>query len=76
MTYVVTREWTGRRPDTIDIADVAWPVYKVEALVLGLLVFVGALALTTSLHFAVLSGAAATLVTWWTLLVVERFSGR
>ena len=71
MTYTTTRETSGRIPNTVDIADIAWPVYKVEALALGILVFVGALALTTSLQFAVLICAAATVISWWTLRLVD-----
>lgn len=74
MTYAI--QGTSARPrtqtNTVDIAGTAWPVYKVEALILGALVFVGALALTTSLQVAVLTSAAATVVTWWTLLLTER----
>ena len=54
MTYVVPSTSTRqhRRPNTVDIAGIAWPVYKVEALVLGIAIFVGTLALTTSLRGA------------------------
>lgn len=62
------------RVSTVDIAGIAWPVYKVEALVLGVLVFLGALALTTSLQVAVLSSAASTVVAWWALLLAEKRS--
>lgn len=71
MTYATPRGTTGRRPNTVDIADVAWPVFKVEALTLGMLVFVGALALASSLQFAVLTSAATTVVAWWTLRFAE-----
>ncbi|MET0200148.1 hypothetical protein CH289_21015 [Rhodococcus sp. RS1C4] len=74
MTYALPSTTPRRRTHvgTVDIAGTAWPVYKVEALVLGALVFLGALAFTTSLQVAVLTGAAATVVTWWTLLFAER----
>lgn len=78
MTYVVPSTSPRLRPrvNTVDIAGTAWPVYKVEALVLGVLVFLGALALTTSLQVAVLTSAASTVVAWWTLLLVEKHSAR
>ena len=78
MTYALPRAGSGRtnhaRPTTVDIAGTAWPVYKVEALILGALVFLGALVLTTSLHAAVLTSAATTVVAWWALLLTERRS--
>jgi Flp pilus assembly protein TadB len=76
MTYAVPKIPTRRRTHahTVDIAGTAWPVYKVEALVLGLLVFVGALALTTSLQVAVLGAAAATVVAWWILKIREFYA--
>lgn len=73
MTYAIP-SLTARprtKVNAVDIAGTAWPVYKIEALVLGALVFLGALALTTSLQTSVLASAAATVVTWWTLLIVE-----
>lgn len=74
MTYAVPRIPTRRRAQvhTVDIAGTAWPVYKVEALILGVLVFVGALALTASLQVAVLGAAAATVVAWWVLKSTEQ----
>jgi len=76
MTYVVPSTSTRqhRRPNTVDIAGIAWPVYKVEALVLGIAIFVGTLALTTSLQIAVLTSAATTVLAWWSLLLLERRS--
>ncbi|MDJ0393110.1 hypothetical protein QMK17_07170 [Rhodococcus sp. G-MC3] len=59
---------------TVDIAGTAWPVYKVEALALGILVFLGSLALSSSLQLAVLASASSTVVAWWTLMLVERHS--
>ncbi|MCJ0978229.1 hypothetical protein MTX35_10980 [Rhodococcus sp. ARC_M12] len=73
MTYTNTQ--VSRRPApalrTADVAGIAWPVYKLEALALGVLVFVGTLAFAGSLHAAVLAGAAATVATWWTLRLTE-----
>ncbi|WP_072806356.1 hypothetical protein [Rhodococcoides yunnanense] len=76
MTYAVPKLSTRptARVNTVDIAGTAWPVYKVEALVLGMLVFVGALAFTASLQVAVLSAAAAAVAAWWGLKAAERFS--
>ncbi|SNT21919.1 hypothetical protein [Rhodococcoides kyotonense] len=73
MTYAIPRIPTRQRSTvhTVDIAGTAWPVYKVEALVLGLIVFVGTLALTMTLQVAVLGAAAATVAAWWTLKLVE-----
>lgn len=74
MTYVVRSAPARRRPtaQSVDIAGTAWPVYKVEALAFGIMVFLGALALTSSLQVAVLTSAASTVVTWWSLMLVER----
>ncbi|MGB3371146.1 MAG: hypothetical protein WBA81_11040 [Rhodococcus sp. (in: high G+C Gram-positive bacteria)] len=78
MTHAILSASTRRRASTstVDIAGTDWPVYKIEALVLGAVVFLGALALTTSLQVAVLAGAASTVVAWWTLLIVERRAAR
>lgn len=56
---------TSRPRAAIDIAGTAWPVYKLEALVVGLLVFVATLVPTQTLEPAVLGAAAATVVVWW-----------
>lgn len=58
-------------PRTVDLAGTAWPLYKLEALAAGLLVFLGAVALTMPLQVAVLGGAAAAVVIWWALRLVE-----
>ncbi|WP_024803808.1 hypothetical protein [Nocardia sp. BMG51109] len=52
----------GRR--TIDIAGTPWPVYKLEALALGVAVFLLLVLITGSLQVAVLSGAAAAALRW------------
>lgn len=49
------------------IADVAWPVYKLVALAIGVLVLVVVGVATMSAAPAVLSAAAAATVTWLTL---------
>ncbi|MGC0364449.1 Flp pilus assembly protein TadB [Rhodococcus sp. 27YEA15] len=65
---IATRE-TVAATRAVDIAGTAWPLYKLEALVLGFVLFVVAGALTQSLQVAVLTAAAASVVTWW----VRRF---
>ncbi len=59
---------------TVDIAGTPWPMYKLEALAVGVLVFLGALALTTSLQVAVLGSAGATVLVWWSLRLREAVS--
>ncbi|TSD47820.1 hypothetical protein FFI94_017915 [Rhodococcus sp. KBS0724] len=51
--------------NSVDIAGTLWPLYKLEALAIGLIVFVAILAITTSMQPAVLTAAAAAVVTWW-----------
>lgn len=74
MTHAETTTGTRTRLRTVDIAGTPWPVYKLEALVLGVLVFLGALALTTSLQMAVLGSAGATVLAWWSLKLAEAVS--
>lgn len=73
MTYTNTQ--VTRRPAptlrTADVAGIAWPVYKLEALALGLLVFAATLVIAGSLQAAVLAGAAVAVVAWWTLRLTE-----
>lgn len=56
---------TSHPRGTIDIAGTAWPLYKLEALVMGLLVFLTVLVVTQALQPAVLVAAGATVVAWW-----------
>ncbi|MGA9871856.1 MAG: hypothetical protein WBQ44_12040 [Rhodococcus sp. (in: high G+C Gram-positive bacteria)] len=70
-TVPSTRAPRRTRLATVDIAGTAWPVYKVEAIVVGVLVFLGVLASTASIQTAVLASAAATVVAWWSLLLHE-----
>ncbi|MGW0175823.1 hypothetical protein ACWDUM_18535 [Rhodococcus sp. NPDC003322] len=56
---------TSHSRDTIDIAGTAWPLYKLEALVAGLLVFLTVLIVAQNLQPAVLVAAGATVVVWW-----------
>ncbi|OZF44727.1 hypothetical protein [Rhodococcus sp. 14-1411-2a] len=73
MTYTSTQ--VTRRPAptlrTADVAGIAWPVYKLEALALGLLVFAATLVIAGSLQAAVLAGAAVAVVAWWMLRLTE-----
>ncbi|KAA0021014.1 hypothetical protein [Antrihabitans cavernicola] len=57
-------ETTTRQSRVVDIAGTAWPLYKIEALVVGLLVFVVAVVVVQSLQVAVLSSAAIAAVVW------------
>lgn len=73
MTYTSTQ--VSRRPApalrTADVAGIEWPVYKLEALALGFIVFTATLVVAGSLHAAVLAGAAVAVLTWWTLRLTE-----
>jgi len=50
---------------TVDLAGTAWPLYKLEALAVALLVFVTILVVTQTLQAAVLTAAAVAVVVWW-----------
>ncbi|MCQ4119070.1 hypothetical protein [Rhodococcus tibetensis] len=54
-----------RTPRTVDLAGTAWPLYKLEAVAVGLLVFVAVLAVTETAQVAVLTAAAVAVVVWW-----------
>ncbi|MFW2239803.1 hypothetical protein ACVH9Z_09845 [Rhodococcus opacus] len=57
-----------RRSDparTVDLAGAEWPLYKLEALAVALLVFVTILVVTQTLQAAVLTAAAVAVVVWW-----------
>ncbi|MFB1297474.1 hypothetical protein ACAG24_018330 [Mycobacterium sp. pW049] len=54
----------SRPASTVSIAGVAWPTYKVVALIVGLLVFVVVGVATASAGPAVLSGAGAAALAW------------
>ncbi|KQU02671.1 hypothetical protein ASG56_17330 [Rhodococcus sp. Leaf7] len=60
---------------TVDVAGTDWPLYKIESLVLALLVF-AALALTVTMQTAVLTSAAVGVTLWWALGATERFRTR
>ena len=50
--------------DEVSIAGVAWPVYKLLALVIGFIVLVIVAIATTSAAPSVLAAAAASTVVW------------
>ncbi|MET4614441.1 Flp pilus assembly protein TadB [Rhodococcus sp. PvR044] len=53
------------RGTSVNLAGTEWPLYKLEALAVGLLVFVALLAITQTMQPAVLVAAAATVAVWW-----------
>ncbi|WP_415976799.1 hypothetical protein [Rhodococcus sp. 077-4] len=73
MTFTSTRvnDRSAVALRSADVAGVAWPVYKLEALTLGVIVFAATLVIAGSLQAAVLGGAAITVVAWWTLRLTE-----
>jgi hypothetical protein len=58
--------------DEVSIAGVAWPVYKLLALVIGFLVLVIVAVATTSAAPSVLAAAAAGTLVWLTLGAAAR----
>lgn len=62
---IPTRAPLRSTDNCVDIAGTSWPLYKLEALVVGLLLFIATLAITTSMQTAVLTAAAVTVATWW-----------
>ncbi|RVW05664.1 hypothetical protein [Rhodococcus xishaensis] len=66
MTTTALSQRTSRHTfATVDIAGTAWPLYKLEAIAAGFLVFVLVLAATQVLQTAVLAATGATVVVWW-----------
>ncbi|TQF73614.1 hypothetical protein FK531_09085 [Rhodococcus spelaei] len=59
------RRGRSRSGATVEIAGTRWPLYKLEALVVGLLTFLVVLALAQALQPAVLAAAAVTVTVWW-----------
>lgn len=66
------RALSGARTSDVDIAGVAWPVYKVLALVVGFLVAAVVGVVTSAAAPAVLSGAAVGTLLWVALGVTRR----
>ncbi|MFD4368787.1 hypothetical protein [Rhodococcus sp. NPDC058521] len=60
-------EATGHdsRSPGVYLAGTRWPLYKIEAIAVGVLVLVGCLAIIGSFEPAVLTAAAAAVVVWW-----------
>ncbi|MGF7123821.1 hypothetical protein AB4Z09_15505 [Rhodococcus sp. TAF43] len=65
-TAAPSRHTRHRSSLTVDIAGTAWPLYKIEALVAALGVFLLVLAIAQVLQTAVLTAAAVAVVVWWT----------
>ncbi|MDV6275499.1 hypothetical protein R3Q06_18545 [Rhodococcus erythropolis] len=61
-----TRESRPSPDHYIDLAGTRWPLYKIEALAVGFVLFVVAGAVTQSMQGAVLTAATAAVITWWT----------
>ncbi len=61
------------RPAAVDIAGTAWPIYKLEAIAAGLVVFFVALVVLQSLQIAVL-GAAVIATAVWVMRPLRRTS--
>jgi len=70
MTAVLHGDAPVRTHATVDIAGTAWPLYKLEAIAAGLVVFLLVLTVTQTLQPAVLTAAGAAVVVWWTRRIV------
>lgn len=64
-TAAVPRRVHGRPATTVDIAGTAWPLYKLEALAVGLVALLLVLTVTQVLQTAVLTAAGAATAVWW-----------
>ncbi|MDH6279690.1 Flp pilus assembly protein TadB [Rhodococcus sp. LBL1] len=70
MTAVLHGHAPHRAHVTVDIAGTAWPIYKLEAIAAGVLVFLLILTVTQALQTAVLTAAGTAVVVWWTRRVM------
>ncbi|MCW2295784.1 hypothetical protein [Rhodococcus erythropolis] len=61
---ISTRESRPASDHFVDLAGTRWPLYKIEALAVGFVLFVVAGAVTQSMQVAVLTAATAAVVTW------------
>ncbi len=61
---ISTRESRPSSDHCIDLAGTRWPLYKIEALAVGFVLFVIAGAVTQSMQVAVLTAATAAVITW------------
>ncbi|MCA1006808.1 hypothetical protein LCL87_13870 [Rhodococcus hoagii] len=64
-TAALPRRAHGRPGVTVDLAGTAWPLYKLEALAAGLVIFLLVLTVTQVLQTAVLTAAGVAVVVWW-----------
>ncbi|MBT2268907.1 hypothetical protein [Rhodococcus erythropolis] len=62
---ISTRESRTSPDQCVDLAGTRWPLYKIEALVVGFVLFVVAGAVTQSMQVAVLTAATVSVITWW-----------
>ena len=74
MTTLDSPARRARRVAGVDLAGTEWPLYKLEAQVVGFLVLLTLFVITGSGQTAVLSAAAAATVTWWGRLAYYRRS--
>ncbi|WP_054812261.1 hypothetical protein [Nocardia arizonensis] len=51
-------------PHSVDIAGTAWPVYKLEAVAVGLILCLVLGMITASAQFGVLAGASLAAIRW------------
>ncbi|MEU5842744.1 hypothetical protein [Rhodococcus sp. NPDC047139] len=63
------------REGHIDIAGTAWPLYKLEALLTGILALLALFVVTGTAQTAVLGAAAATTLVWWVRRIHYRRRG-
>ncbi|NLE80170.1 MAG: hypothetical protein GX610_11415 [Rhodococcus sp.] len=49
----------------VDVAGTRWPLYKLEALMVGVVTLLGAIAVLGSLEPAVLIASAVAVTVWW-----------
>ncbi|MEE2033491.1 hypothetical protein [Rhodococcus chondri] len=74
MTALDSPTRPGPRVPGVDIAGTSWPLYKLEAMVLGFVVLAAVFVATGDTQSAVLVAATVTTVTWWIRLLHYRRS--
>ncbi|MQY21242.1 hypothetical protein [Nocardia macrotermitis] len=72
MVVVNPERAVTRGAHEVDIAGVRWPVYKLEALALGLFVALALVLITGSAQLAVLVAAAVAAVRWAVAVIGPR----
>lgn len=67
MTAMIETDETARRQafPTVAVAGVAWPTYKIRAVLAAVVAAVASLAMAGSLEITAWVGAVVLLVTWW-----------